>query len=256
MQAYAFDANAPMYVPLLLQLEELSNGELQAQDLLRDWDFQSWADSSAAAIFNAFWRHLLQNTFNDDLPEERYYPEGGSRWNEIMRNLDDSSPWWDDKTTTDIKETRIDIIRKSFEQGIAELEDIFGRDPANWNWGDMHTSTFRNGTLGESGVPPIEALFNRGPFSTGGGESIVNATGWSIKEGYQTTSLPSMRMIVDLGSLSNSVTVHTTGQSGHAYHPHYADMAQLWANVEYYSMLWEEGEIASQAEGHLVLTPK
>ncbi len=51
----------------------------------------------------------------------------------------------------------------------------------------------------------------------GGGEAIVNATGWSVKDGYETNWLPSMRMIVDLGNLNNSVTVHTTGQSGHAY---------------------------------------
>lgn len=256
MQGDAFDANGPRYVPLLLQLDELSNGEAQAQNLLRDWDYQSRADSAAAAVFNAFWRHLLQNTFNDEMPEERYYPEGGSRWNEIMRQLDENNSWWDDKTTADVKESRNEIIRKSFEQGVAELEEMFGKDPAQWNWGEMHTSTFRNGTLGESGVPPIEALFNRGPFPTGGGESIVNATGWSIQDGYATTSLPSMRMIVDLGNLNNSLTVHTTGQSGHAYHPHYADMAPLWANIEYYSMLWEESAVTAQAEGHLVLTPR
>ncbi|MDQ2691425.1 MAG: penicillin acylase family protein, partial [Chloroflexota bacterium] len=119
-----------------------------------------------------------------------------------------------------------------------------------------HAATFRNGTLGESGVGPIEALFNRGPFPTGGGESIVNATGWSVGGGYETTSLPSLRMIVDLGNLDNSVSVHTTGQSGHAFHEHYIDMAPLWANVEYYPMSWEAQGIMAAAEGHLVLRPK
>jgi penicillin G amidase len=256
MQGDSFDANGPTYVPILLQLDELAQNESHAQNLLRDWDYQAQANSAAAAVFNAFWRHLLQNTFNDDLPEESYFPEGGSRWNEVMRHLDDSSAWWDDRTTSELRESRDDIMRKSFEQGVAELEEIFGRDPAKWNWGEMHASTFRNGTLGESGVSPIESLFNRGPFPTSGGESIVNATGWSIKDGYQTTSLPSLRMIVDLGNLNNSVTVHTTGQSGHAYHPHYIDMAPLWANVQYYSMLWDEAAVMADAEGHLVLTPK
>jgi len=256
MQGDSFDANGPTYVPILLRLEELSENETHAQSLLRDWDYQDRVDSAAAAVFNAFWRHFLQNTFNDDMPEERYYPDGGSRWNEIMRHLDDSSLWWDDKTTTDVRETRDDVIRKSFEQGVAELEEIFGRDPAKWNWGEMHASTFRNSTLGESGVSPIEGLFNRGPFPTSGGDAIVNATGWSVRDGYETNWLPSMRMIVDLGNLNNSVTVHTTGQSGHAYHEHYIDMAPLWANIEYYSMRWDEATITSDAEGHLVLTPK
>jgi penicillin amidase len=256
MQGDSFDVNGAAYVPLLLQLDELSEDESQAQSLLQDWDYQARADSTAAAVFNAFWRHLLQNTFDDDMPEERYYPDGGSRWNEIMRHLPENSSWWDDKTTSDIRETRQDILRKSFEQGVQELEEMFGKDPARWNWGEMHAATFRNGTLGESGVSLIASLFNRGPFPTSGGESIVNATGWSVQEGYETTSLPSLRMIVDLGNLDNSLTVHTTGQSGHAYHEHYIDMAPLWAAVEYYPMLWDEATVTSEAEGHLVLAPK
>ncbi|HEX9388130.1 MAG TPA: penicillin acylase family protein [Anaerolineales bacterium] len=255
IQGDSFDANGPIYVPMLLELDELSNNEAQAQKLLKDWDFQARADSSAAAVFEAFWRHLLQNTFNDEIPDEHYFPDGGSRWNEIMRQLEESSTWWDDKTTTDVRETRGEMIRKSFEQGVAELEEMFGKNSANWKWGEMHASTFRNSTLGESGVSPIEALFNRGPFPTSGGEAIVNATGWSVIDGYETNWLPSMRMIVDLGDLNNSVTVHTTGQSGHAYHPHYVDMAPMWANIQYYAMLWDQQSITSQAEGHLVLRP-
>ncbi len=146
-------------------------------------------------------------------------------------------------------------MKKSFSDGVAELEDMFGDDVSEWNWGDMHASTFRNGTLGESGIFLIEDLFNRGPFPTGGGEAIVNATGWSVRDGYETNWLPSMRMIVDLSNLDNSQTVHTTGQSGHAYHPHYDDMSSLWANVEYYPMWWEQESIINDSEAHLILVP-
>jgi penicillin G amidase len=255
MQGDSFDANGPTFVPMLLGIHDLPENQAGAQNLLKNWDYQDRADSAAAAVFNAFWRHFLQNTFNDELPE-RYWPDGGSRWNDIMRHMDDSSAWWDDISTMDKVETRDDIMRKSFEQGVDELEAIFGKDASNWNWGEMHASTFRNGTLGESGVGFIEALFNRGPYPTSGGEAIVNATGWSVKDGYETNWLPSMRMIVDLGDLNNSVTVHTTGQSGHAYHPHYIDMAPMWANIEYYPMLWSEQAVMSKSEGHLVLQPK
>jgi len=255
MQGDSFDANGPVFVPLLLGLSDLPQNQADAQGLLQDWDHQDRANSAAAAVFNAFWRHFLQNTFNDELPE-RYWPDGGSRWNDIMRHMNESSAWWDDKSTTDVVETREDIMKKSFEQAVDELENIFGKDTSKWNWGEMHASTFRNGTLGESGVGLIESLFNRGPYPTSGGEAIVNATGWSVNDGYETNWLPSMRMIVDLGDLNNSVTVHTTGQSGHAYHPHYIDMAPMWANIEYYPMLWNEQALTSNSEGHLVLQPK
>ena len=256
MQGDSFDANAPLYAPMLLNLQGLKGNPAKAQEMLKSWDYQDRMDSGAAAVFNAFWRHFLQNTFNDNLPEERYYPDGGSRWNEIMRHIAANSAWWDDKSTQDVVETREDILKKSFEEGVADLEDLLGNDPSTWQWGEMHASTFRNGTLGESGVGLIEALFNRGPYPTGGGESIVNATGWSVRDGYETNWLPSMRMIVDLGNLNNSVTVHTTGQSGHAYHEHYADMSPLWANIQYYPMRWSAEQVTAQPEGHLILQPK
>jgi penicillin amidase len=254
MQADSYNANAPTFVPLLLQMDELTEEETNAQALLRNWDYQDRADSAGSAVFNAFWRHLLQNTFHDELPEA-YWPSGGDRWFEVMRNIGTDSPWWDN-TTTSVRETRQQILRTSFEDGVAEAQALLGKDPAKWSWGDMHTATFRNDTLGQSGISPVESLFNRGPFPTGGGSSIVNATGWAAEEGYEVVSLPSLRAIYDLSDLENSVTVHTTGQSGHAYHPHYIDMAPLWANVEYYPMLWEKETVTSEAEGHLVLSPK
>jgi penicillin amidase len=228
--------------------------EATAFDLLKAWDYQAKADSSAAAVYEAFWRHLLKNTLNDDLPE-RYWPGGGDRWFEVMRHVAVNSTWWDDKSTRGVVETRDDIFRKSFSDAVTDLEKLRGKDPTRWKWGELHTANFHNGSLGESGVGLIEDLFNRNDFPVSGGSSIVNATAWDATEGYQVTNLPSMRAIYDLSNLSNSLTVHTTGQSGHAYHPHYIDLATMWSNIQYYSMLWGQQEVTAQAEGHLVLSP-
>lgn len=256
MHGDSYDANGAIFVPLLLNLELDSNLN-PALDTLKNWDYQDRVDSTSAAVFNAFWRAFLKNTFKDDMPEERYYPDGGSRWNEVMRNMvkDTKDPFWDDKTTTDVIETMDYVMKKSFADGVAELTEMYGNDMKKWVWGDMHASTFRNSTLGESGIFLIEDLFNRGPFPTSGGEAIVNATGWSVKDGYETNWLPSMRQIVDLGNLNNSVTVHTTGQSGHAYHKHYDDMSPLWAGIQYYPMWWEQESVIQDNEGHLQLLP-
>ncbi len=256
MQGDTFDANGPVYVPLLTQLDLHASQPSQAQavDLLKKWDYRASADSSAAAIFENFWRHLLIDTFDDDLPQ-RYWPDGGARWDEVMRHLPANSPWWDDKTTPGVTETRADILKKALVEAVKELDARYGQDPAKWRWGEEHAATFRNQTLGESGVGLIEGLFNRGPYATGGGDAIVDATGWSVINGYEVNWLPSMRMIVDLSNLNQSVTVHTTGESGHAYSPHYADMAPLWANLQYYPMWWDQASATGDAEGHLTLTP-
>jgi penicillin amidase len=258
MQGDGYDANAATLVPLLdkLTFQAGTPNQAVALDLLKNWDYQARMDSTPGAVFEIFWKNLLADTFNDDLPKD-YWPEGGSRWDEVVRNLVNlpNDPFWDDKMTTDKVETCDDILARAFTEAVAEIEKLQGSDSAKWNWGDLHTATFANQTLGESGIAPIEALFNRGPFPTGGSDAIVNATGWNPTLGYAVDWLPSMRMIVDLGNLDNSVTVHTTGESGHAYNPHYIDMADLWRNIQYYPMLWDETAITSGAVEHLQFQP-
>jgi len=250
-----YDPSAAALVPILMNVQ-LDDSHLdEIRGLLKGWDYQAHANSAPAALYEVFWNHLLTGTFKDDLPE-RYWPSGGDRWFEVMRNITTDSTWWDDKVTTDRVETRDEIFARAFQDAVAELEKSLGKDPSRWKWGSLHLSNFRNATFSESGVGMIENLFNRGGFPTSGGGSIVNATSWDATEGYETTSLPSMRAIYDLSNFNNSLTVHTTGQSGHAYHTHYDDMAPLWANIQYYPMWWEEASVSQNVEGHLVLKPK
>ena len=109
-----------------------------------------------------------------------------------------------------------------------ELADRLGSDPQTWEWGALHTLELTNATFGTSGIGPIEWLFNRGPVRTSGGDSTVNATGWSPVDGYEVTWVPSMRMVVDMSDLDASTWVNLTGASGHAFHPHYWDQTELW----------------------------
>ena len=92
-----------------------------------------------------------------------------------MRNLTVDSGWWDNAATADVIEKRDDIMRQSFSEALDELSKAQGKEPAAWQWGALHTATFRNQTLGESGIGLIEKLFNRGPFAVNGGEALVNA---------------------------------------------------------------------------------
>jgi len=256
IQADNYDGSAAFLVPLVMELD-LQDARLEeVRALWQGWDYQMDAESPAAALYGAFWRHLLAATFHDDLPQD-YWPQGGARWFEVMRHLVDipDSPWWDDKNTPE-RETRDDILRQAFAAAVAELEERLGRDPNRWTWGKLHALYLTHPTLGKSGVAPIEALFNRGPYPTGGGAGIVNATGWKANQGYRVVSLPSMRMIVDLADLSRSLAIHTTGQSGHAFHPHYVDMTDLWRTFQYHPMLWTQEQVLAHLEGHLRLEPQ
>jgi penicillin amidase len=255
MQGDDKDLLAETLVPILMQLP-LENTHLQnARQILQGWDFQDRMDSAPAGLYNAFYQHLLADTFNDELPKDMP-AEGGGRWFEVLSSIaqQPNSPWWDNKNTPST-ETRDQIFQQALSEAVDELDKSLGNDPQQWQWGKLHTLTFRNQSLGESGVAPIEALLNRGPFETSGGSSIVNATGWDASEPYQVKTLPSMRMIVDLGNLQNSLSIHTTGQSGHAYNPHYFDMANMWRTIQYLPMDWERAQIEQQARDHMHLEP-
>jgi len=257
MHGDARNGNAESLLPVLLMVTLEPEPDAVREQLLASWDLRNTADSQAAALFEHFWVQLLAVTFHDDLPEA-YWPAGGSRWYEVTRRLiqQPDSPWWDDKDSEAAVETRDEMFARAFEQAVVQMQEAYGKDPAKWPaWGEVHGATFRNQTLGESGIGPIEALFNRGPFPTGGGEELVNAAGYTVKEPFGVDWLPSEREIVDLGNLDNSLAIHTTGQSGHAFHPHYDDMAPLWAAVQYAPMWWEQASVMDDAEGHLRLTP-
>jgi len=247
---------AETFIPALMQVETINTSPYAS--LLETWNRQDDIDSIPATLFENIWWFLLKDTFTDEAMPKDHWPMGDSRWLEVMRLLaqQPNSAWWDDKSTTERVETRDDILVKAYYEAVSFLEAKYGKDPSRWpGWGELHTATFRNATLGESGITPIEKLFNRGPFPTAGGESIVNATGWDALKSFEVNWLPSMRMIVDLSDLNNSLSVHTTGQSGHAYHPHYIDLVDLWRNIQYYPMLWDESAVIRAAKDYLRLNP-
>ncbi len=248
--------NAQTLIPLL-QGMAVDTPRLQvAQKLLQNWDLQLGMTSPAAALFEVFWKHLLADTFHDRLPE-KYFPSGGDRWYAVVANLvkQPNSSWWDHPNTPKV-ENRDQIFRESLTKAVDELERIQGKDPKNWNWGKLHTVTFRNATLGKSGVTPIEALFNRGAFATAGNGETVNANRWKANKSFEVTDIPSLRMIVDLGNLDNSLSIHTPGQSGHAFHRHYNDMVDPWCQIEYHPMLWQKTNVTANTTATLKLMPK
>jgi penicillin amidase len=249
------DLNAANLVPYLQKLQIDNAGQQAARKLFDGWDYQANMDSAPAALFEAFWKHVLADTFDNKLPEIAR-PTGGSRWMYVMENLvkQPDSQWWDNPKTQPV-ENRDIIFKQALAEAVDELTKSLGSDPSKWKWGDLHTLTLQNQSLGQSGIAPIEDLFNRGPFRTAGGRAIVNATGWDTLGGFQVNWVPSMRMIVDLSDLTKSQTINLTGESGHPYTPHYTDQTDLWRMIQYHPMLWSAAQVQAAAQEKLDLKP-
>jgi penicillin amidase len=98
-------------------------------------------------------------------------------------------------------------------------------------------------------------LFNRGPYAVGGGSSVVNATGWQVGAGFETITVPSMRMVIDLSDFDASGWNHLTGASGHTFHPNYVDQTPTWQRAELTPWAFSDAAVDAATTHTLRLVP-
>ena len=72
---------------------------------------------------------------------------------------------------------------------------------------------------------------------------------------FATTTVPSMRMTIDLSDLDASRWNHLTGTSGHAFHPNYDDQFDAWQHGRQTPWLFTRERVEASAVDTLVLTP-
>jgi penicillin G amidase len=261
MQAIQLDTRngiAADLVPILLKEKVGDSFTQQAIDLLRAWDYTQPTDSAAAAYFNAAWAELLDLTFADELPPGTH-PDGGARWAEVIRQLlkDPQDPWWDDRRTPNVVETRDEILRQALVQARLKLTSELGKDPDTWRWGQLHRLRLVERPLGGAGLTmPLHPMLNRGPMTMPGGPGIVQANGYDASSGtFDVTWAPSMRMVVDLSAFDRSTWVNQTGQSGHPGQANYADQLDAWADGQTFSWPFTRATVDAAAAQTMTITP-
>ncbi len=90
-------------------------------------------------------------------------------------------------------------------------------------------------------------------MATAGGFHQVNRSDYSVENAFDVYHVSSMRAIYDMSDTSNSLMMHTTGQSGHRGSRHYDDFIEPWRLIEYHPTRWEKDEVKADLERKLVL---
>jgi penicillin amidase len=122
--------------------------------------------------------------------------------------------------------------------------------------GPVHEATFREPTLGTSGIGPLEWYFNKGPSRCVRGRCVAqhllparptypdpydpSFQPVGFKSLFDVTNLPSYRLLVDLGDLDGARIVQTTGQSGVPFDGHYGDLIDEWATGQTVPLFFTE----------------
>jgi penicillin amidase len=161
------------------------------------------------------------------------------------------APWCDDVRTPAV-ETCAELAGRAFDFAAADLRKRYG-DPSGWRWGTAHFAAGDHRPFGF--VPGLARLFNVAP-PTAGDTYCVNVGHYYIRDEarpFANRHAPSLRAIYDFSDLDKSLFMHSTGQSGNILSPWYANYAERWARVEYFTIPTKREAIAGAQT--LVLRP-
>src|SRR5262249_30383987 len=129
-------------------------------------------------------------------------------------------------------------VRLAHDRAMAALESAYGEDRSRWQWGAAHAAHFPHALW--SRVPVVRALFDLN-LATDGDYFTLNRASPIIEDPtgtrFDDVHGASLRAIVDLAHPDLSLFQIAGGQSGNPVSVHYADLAHLWRDGRYLTMV-------------------
>ena len=265
MQINNYDYSAAYILPYVFNNVYVDSNILTS---MKEWaisenKFEMNIDSSGAAAWAVFYKHLAEQTFEelvvtDKLGNEISLQPGNSdSTSEIFRTLlkDPNHIIWDDINTSQ-KENLTDILERTLVLADESIVLLFGtEDYDKWSWGEIHTITYPTNLLGETGIPILTNIVNIGPVEAGGSSFAINSTDWGFGDDFTIGSYPSMRMVVDLSNFDNSLTVLPSGQSGHVMSKYYDDQVDNWISNNMYPLYFSREQVELNQKDYMFLRP-
>ena len=265
MQINNYDYSAAYILPYVFNNVYVDSNILTS---MKEWaisesKFEMNIDSSGAAAWAVFYKHLAEQTFEelvvtDKLGNEISLQPGNSdSTSEIFRTLlkDPNHIMWDDINTSQ-KENLTDILERTLGLADEDIISLFGtEDYDKWSWGELHTITYPTNLLGEAGIPILTNIVNIGPVEAGGSSLAINSTDWGFGDDFTIGSYPSMRMVVDLSNFDNSLTVLPSGQSGHVMSKYYDDQVDNWISNNMYPLYFSREQVELNQKDYMFLRP-
>ena len=237
--------------------ESLTANEKQVLSILKDWKGTNNVQDVAPTIYNKWVYVYLKNTFEDELGEENFKNllETHLVKQIIAKQIqNENSVWWDNILTKNVKETKKDILVKSFHEAITRLEKQLGTNVQDWKWEKVHTVEYHH-PLGQ--VAALRGIFNAGPFAVSGSSEVINNQFFDFTDKgiYDVKGGPSTRRVVDFSDIENSWSILPTGQSGNPFSKHYTDQAELYNAGKFRKMKLNKEEIIKTST-KLIFKPK
>ena len=250
VQQMIFDVTSPVVPQVIanlvasLKTENFTTNEQEALQNLKDWNGEYKKEDTAPTIYNRFLYEFLEGTFKDELGESfPMFMQTPLMKKMIAVQAKKAVSVWFDDVTTEPKETKSDIVQRSFINAISFLENQLGDTVSLWSWSKV--ISVEHGHALAAGGETLRKIFNVGPFSMDGGNEVINNQLFTLNETgiYKVKAGPSTRRVIDFSNIENSVSILPTGQSGNVFSKHYKDQAQKYLNGEFVKTMLNKDEI-------------
>ncbi len=250
VQQMIFDVTSPVVPQVIanlvasLKTENFTKNEQEALQNLKDWNGKYKKEDTAPTIYNRFLYEFLEGTFKDELGESfPMFMQTHLMKKMIAVQAKKAVSVWFDDVTTEPKETKSDIVQRSFINAISFLENQLGDTVSLWSWSKV--ISVEHGHALAAGGETLRKIFNVGPFSMDGGNEVINNQLFTLNETgiYKVKAGPSTRRVIDFSNIENSVSILPTGQSGNVFSKHYKDQAQKYVNGEFVKTMLNKDEI-------------
>lgn len=209
-------------------------------ELLRNWNGELGADSSAGALF-AIWyyRHLRPSLEKALLPKAPPLVAGMDSLGVLRLMTEERSQ---------------DAIAMSLVSAYAETRHLLGEDPAAWRWGDLHQIRFQHPLQFLAG-DELADLMQYDSYPRGGSGNTTNNTGFSASN-MLVSAGASYRQVIDVGNWDAATMTNSPGQSGDPRSPFYDNLLKGWAEEESFPLLYSREKVLEHEVQRIILQPK
>lgn len=220
LQNDSYNLQAAEALPTLLGYldKKVTEGPaLAAFQELQNWDYHNRANSTAASIYQLFWRTLFKLIW-DEIYEATLplSPPHSYTTTQLLISEPDHD-FMDRQSTPNIKEQAEDLVFLAFQTTVDSLEKWKKDNNRTWTWG-----TYRGTDIGHMAkIPALSALH----LPTHGHSDALNAT--------TKTAGPSWRMVVEMSQPVKAYGIYPGGQSGNPGSVFYANMMDKWVQGKY-----------------------
>jgi penicillin amidase len=140
------------------------------------------------------------------------------------------------------REPHAKALGAALEEALSDIQRDLGADRKGWQWGGLHTITFRHPVMGDA-APPVPRP---------GDGNTVNSTSGS---NFRQTNGASYRQILDVSDWDKSVMTTVPGESGDPRSPHYKDLLDNWAEGRYHPMVYSRKAVEAATIERITLGP-